>query len=392
MKTRLLITLFLIPGMMAIQTGESFSQSEFRLQNDSTYLNVYDSNNESWELSGVVYNEYDLGLLINSVTANSDRIPTAMTEYIYQNTRLDELRSYSSINGSWTNDQHHSFFYDGNGLLAERLVMRWYNNAWVNLNKFAYSYDEDDRLIVYNREVWRNSVWTDLAADSSFYNEDGQLVERSARLKSTGEYLTRQLYQYDVQGRKNQQLRQDFINDEWININRTFYYYDNCGAPSFTETEQWLDGEWQTATRSEIFNSYEFGLNTDFIPVCLKGRTRYIPLESLDRFLTRGACPGECIEEAAESKGFTNADIQKDKACPFVVYPNPARERITVKMTDYTCPVTEIVLMDYYGRVIKTLFPRGSTELQIDLINLRKGNYILKLTADTVYSTIISKQ
>lgn len=109
MKTRLLITLFLIPGMMAIQTGESFSQSEFRLQNDSTYLNVYDSNNESWELSGVVYNEYDLGLLINSVTANSDRIPTAMTEYIYQNTRLDELRSYSSINGSWTNDQHHSF-------------------------------------------------------------------------------------------------------------------------------------------------------------------------------------------------------------------------------------------------------------------------------------------
>jgi len=392
MQTRLSISLFLFLFITALQTSKSFSQSGFGLENDSTYLYRSDSSNGLFELSGVTYNEYELDRLINTVTVNSERIPTAKTEYIYQNTSLDEVRSFTSIDGIWTNSQHQHLYYDGNGLLAERLVMRWSNDAWVNLNKFTYLYDEDDRLIIYNRELWRNGVWIDLSADSSFYNEYGQLVERSARLKSTGEYLTRQLYQYDVHGNKNQQLRQDFINNEWININRTFYYYDNCGAPSFTETEQWLDGEWRPAARSEIFNSYVFGLNADFVPVCLYGKTRYIPIENLDRFLARGACPGECVEEAAENKGLTNADIQKDKACPFVVYPNPARERITVKMTDYTCPVTEIVLMDYYGRVIKTLFPRGSTELQIDLINLRKGNYILKLTADTVYSTIISKQ
>jgi len=175
-------------------------------------------------------------------------------------------------------------------------------------------------------------------------------------------------------------------------VTRTSYYYNPCGTQTSTETEKWSDGSWQPDSRSDIYYHVELTSGTKKVPICHNGKTRYVSINALDGFLARGACLGECTEESYESISFAGNEANIGKKLPFIVYPNPSSDWVTVKMHNDDCRASSIMLLDYSGRVIREIDPGGSKEIEIDLSYLRSGNYILKVTADTVYSTVISKQ
>lgn len=378
-------------NLLLFAAGGSSAQS-YRLIPDSVHFYTYNRENNTAEFSGVNYNYYTNGLIDSIVIANSSRAPIGKTIYTYDNGNMTEVLSLVVSAGNWLNSQNQIFYYDGDHVLTERIVTKWSGDQWQNLNRFAYLYDESNRLSVYNREFWKNNIWTDFSADSLFYDEAGFLTKRSARLKSTGQYVTRMLYYYDLSGLKAYQVRQDYLNNAWTNVSTTQYYYSKCGTQMMSETEKWLDGSWQLDSRSNVFFRIELLPGARKVPVCHDGQTLLVFFTTLEAHLAHGDCIGECVTAGPISQTQTAPKNNKSKSFPFVVYPNPTKEIVNIRMIDDECPVTRVELLDYYGKVIRAVNPGEQGVITLDMNSLKSGNYILRVTSDTVYCTVITKK
>jgi hypothetical protein len=366
-------------------TAESSAQSYF-LVTDSVRLYSYDQQTGTWNFSGVTY----LNILESSVTMDADHQPVSQTLYTYDNNIITEVLTQVFRDGVWVNSQQQFLYYDTDNLLRERIVAKWNSGQWQNLNRFTYIYDVYDKLIVYNRETWKNNEWTDFSADSLFYNTDDLLILRSARLKSSGEYVTMQYYDYNIYGQKTMMLRQDYINGGWTNVSRVNYLYNACGTETGTLTENWIDDAWTNASKTDLF--YHYFITDRRIPICFHGATIYVNESKLKTYLSRGACLGEC--QGSSSKGVAEEQTvpASSLTTPFKIYPNPASDRVVIRITNPEQQFSAIELLDYSGKLLlKSLLPGEETEITLDISNLKTGSYILRFTGETVYSTVILK-
>lgn len=388
----------LIISMLILSPDQLSGQQPFHLVPDSILTYIYIREDNSMQFSGATYNYYSDRIIDSTVTTGIDRKVVNKTIYSWSEGVVDELNTYKVVDGSIIPDIHKVFTYDPWNLVQEEFVERWYSDRWMNLNLFKYTYDENSRLKVYNREIWRNSTWSDYSADSLFYDTKGLLTERSARLKETGQYITRILYQYHPSGHKKLQVRQDYINNQWTNITQTTFFYNDCGTQNVSVTDKWIDGTWQPYSRSEIYYHIEPDPGVRRVTVCHKGTTLSVRLKELAAHLSHGDCIGGCVDLNAGVRprpSGSSGDIPDNQIArkqPFVVFPNPATEYLTLRVTDSACPPAGIELMDYAGRIIRSIRPGDQTEITINLTGLQSGNYILRVTADSLYSTVISKQ
>jgi hypothetical protein len=66
-----------------------------------------------------------------------------------------------------------------------------------------------------------------------------------------------------------------------------------------------------------------------------------------------------------------------------MVYPNPAKEQLTVQMSENTM-VKQIKLIDMLGRIIKTENYSSTNSLEsINLKEVATGSYFVEVTTDT---------
>lgn len=391
MKERRISFVLLSLNLLLFTAGEAAAQL-YRLIPDSIYTYTYNPGTQAMDFSSVNYNYYTNGVLDSTVTADKNKLPVASTIYTYVNGNMTGVLSLVVSAGNWINSQNQVFYYDGDNVLAERIVTKWSGGQWQNLNRFTYLYDESNRLKVYNREFWRINTWTDFSTDSLFYDEAGFLTERSARLKSTGQYVTRTLYFYDLSGLKSYQVRQDFLNNEWTNVSRTRYSYNRCGTQIMSETDKWLDGSWQPDAMSNVFFHIELSPGVRKVPVCHKGQSLDVSVRNLDVHLSHGDCIGECITPDQVTLKQTVPEYNKSKSLPFIVYPNPAEETVNINIIDIECPVTQVDLLDFNGRIIRSFNGLDQGTMTIDMNSLKSGKYIIRLTSDMVYSTIVVKK
>ncbi len=281
MKNRRISVVLFSVSLLLITAGGASAQW-YRLIPDSIYTYTYNNETHTADFSSVNYNYYTNGVLDSTVTADKNLRPVAKTLYSYENGNMAEVLSLVVSAENWINNQNQVFYYDGDHTLVERIVTKWNGDQWQNLNWFTYQYDESNHLNVYNRYFWRIDTWTDFSVDSLFYDDAGFLTERSARSKSTGQYVTRTLYYYDLSGLKSYQVRQDYINNAWTNVSTTQYYYNKCGTQVMSETEKWIDGTWQPDSRSNVFFRIELLPGARKIPVCHNGQTHLVFYKTLD--------------------------------------------------------------------------------------------------------------
>jgi hypothetical protein len=72
-------------------------------------------------------------------------------------------------------------------------------------------------------------------------------------------------------------------------------------------------------------------------------------------------------------------DFESDE---FVVYPNPASEKITVQLKNKNDGITLIQIYDQLGRIIQTeRFSNALSTGIIELNNLSKGIYFIEVTS-----------
>ncbi len=375
--------------ILFLMASAGASGQDYRLIPDSIYSYSYDTQISDFQFDGVTYNYYSGKYPDSVITVDKDRIVTSKSIYTYSCDLLTEGLSFTVSSGQMVFNQRQVFMHDEAGRVIDQMVTKWCLGEWVNLNHFTYYYDDESRLLVFNREWWKNNAWLDYSADSLFYHEANQLVERSARLKATDVYITRTFYEYDLYGHKTWQTRQDFISSAWVNVNRTNFLYNQCGTQTGSISYKWVDGAWQPSSMTKTFFHVEFNPCIKIVPVCFNGRTTYVQAKKLDKFLCRGACLGECA--FIPNKTGQHKKPGNSKTAPFTVYPNPAGDYVTLKFSDPDRNVSGVQLLDFGGRLLRSEQTGQSYELTIDLGGLRRGNYILRIIGDEVYSTIITK-
>lgn len=362
----------------------------FRLVPDSVYTYSYDRVNSTYVLKSITYNYYSDARPDSTITISADRRPVSKTVNNYDGTRLSVIMTYNADGVNWLPAQRQDLFYDGYERLTSRVVYVWRTDRWDNLNTFTYFYDDKDNLSVYHRDYWYTGMWTDFSTDSLFYDQRGFLTERTAWLTSTGQYYTRMLYQNTQTGLKLSQTRQDYLNSNWVNKARTNYVYDGCGTLTNTYGEIWLNGNWEPDSRTDNYYHHELLTGRRRVPVCHNGQTLYVHVSQLASHLAHGDCPGECYDPDDDTEAPPHPG-DRGRRVPFTVFPNPTTDFINVSISDQECPVTGIELIDYLGRPVSKITVDGEDLVTIDLGPFNRGNYILRVVSDTVYSTVVSR-
>jgi hypothetical protein len=76
------------------------------------------------------------------------------------------------------------------------------------------------------------------------------------------------------------------------------------------------------------------------------------------------------------------SSIQENSAKAYSIYPNPAKESITVSLTENSLK-SEITLLSSEGKIIEIRKSHNLTEEIFDLKNLDSGIYFIKIGAQT---------
>jgi hypothetical protein len=379
--------------VLTVNGHNADANNYFRIVTDSVHSYTYDVIGQGYKLASVSYYYYRDGILDSIISASAARVPVSKTEYYRADGILTGLRTFVAGNGIWVPGQNQEMYYDDLGRLIRNVVTVWRTDHWENLNIFTQTFDEDGKLVVFHRDFWSSNRWNDFSTDSLFYDQDGNLSERSARLTSTGNYLTRILYNYSAAGIQYSQTRQNWSGSGWVNSSLAYYIYNKCGMQIASFGEKWVNGSWVADTRSVISTHYDLVLRARKVPVCFNGSTVFVLIGQLEKLLAAGACLGECIDPGPVMDPYTDSPpVAKGRKVPFIIYPNPAVDYVSIRSTDPECPVTRVELLDFSGRPVRNRVADGEELLTVDLSSLRRGNYILRITADAVYSNVISRR
>ncbi|MBC3541670.1 endo-1,4-beta-xylanase [Rufibacter sediminis] len=94
-----------------------------------------------------------------------------------------------------------------------------------------------------------------------------------------------------------------------------------------------------------------------------------------------GACNGSLssISETASVKSAGETFLPENTP---QVYPNPAKESISVSLGENTLHINRVILQDVTGRLIKEIDVKGANQIVIPRDNLKSGMYLLRLLGD----------
>lgn len=395
-KIRIHLTLLTLIFGLCGQSGSAQEVASIQpfIRLDSTYTFDWDPGNEAWLLNYGSYYLYGSNGNIDSVISENltTGLLTSKSAYSYDDSgQLSMLMSYTWT-GTWTPVTRNIHTYNElqqlEGILLQKLISgNWINNRWQN----DYRYNEFGNLLQYSSCFWRDGEWSLPTVSFNTFDSLGRLEMRISYYPN-GNTDSRVTYEYDQYGLRTKMYAQYPGVSGWNNLWLIEYEYNKCGVSIAQVRYDGAGTDWVPKSRTELFKSF----NIDQYPerkveVCFNGNTISIPLKVLDSFLNRGACLGSCLDENNNPKSQTNKGSEVGKSFSLLVYPNPTDDRLTISMTSENCQASRIELLDYNGRVIRTFDCDNELQSTIYLTDVQKGNYILRVIADKVYSTIITK-
>lgn len=176
----------------------------------------------------------------------------------------------------------------------------------------------------------------------------------------------------------------------WVDVYRDHYTYDNCGFTIDFVRQNFTGGIWVNYSRTEYFREPDldgFGPK-QLIAVCHKGHTIYISKHAVKAHLVHGDCLGKCLEtEDRRSAETSRIDNQRDIGLQ--VWPNPATDRVSVKLKNSECTISRIEIADMSGNRVRVINTNGENEVTVIRGNLHSGSYVMRVIADQTYSVVV---
>ncbi len=367
------------------------------LINDYALVSKWDRNSNDWvsSLKQVYIHDEQLNL-VQIVSLNAVTLDTlSRVIYLYdENGSMTAEYFQDWVAGAWVDKLRYLMENDEYNRRMSLTIYVRSNGEWVySSRQINYRYDEMNLLVSYDNELWYETGWRLSFVDNFTYDDQGLLVFR-LRTDMTGENAFRIYYYYNEANQRTQMFVQSYQRTTglWVNSYRDTYFYNSCGSRTSNLRERYTSGEWVNEQKADLFYKVDFynGDKRIKVPVCHKGNTIYISVNALNAHLAHGDCIGKCKDEKNDNRGMETGKNITPETPPFSVYPNPAIDKITVRMTaNDGQEINRLELADQNGRVVRVLNVRADEEVTIYRGALPVGNYYLKLIGDVVYSTMI---
>jgi hypothetical protein len=384
--------LLILIGSFALSfLSNAGAQNPYNLLLDSTFTYNWDNSKQDWIFSQKVSYNYIYG---------PENKLAEMNQYDNAgNLVLIESRSYTDSTMtrilkkpdkySWINWQKYFTLYDDihKEIYSETYV--WSDNEWFRADKVFWKYD-GDYLVQLIRQYLVNGIFQDAQQIDYINNNDGHLTEYLITDIPTNTPVRRILYTYNDLGQRTEGLQQSWLTGNWSISGKSIFSYNSCGQLQEITGLAYSNNAFVNSTKLRYFYSpHFFESSTKKIAICHNGHTIYVSKNAVSAHLAHGDCIGECsVEKIPERRGFD--DHEKPEKPPFTCYPNPARDKVTIKFDNGDCRESQRVeLTDFYGKLVKTFNIKGNSDLTINRNNLHSGKYYLRLSGEEVYSALI---
>jgi hypothetical protein len=390
MKKLLFLFLTLASGLVLNGKEDWNYRNYFR--SDSATIFSWDATLNNWILnSSQVYN-YDSTGKLSSVISKSliTGIYSGKTEFIYNDKNLVGEQNTYVWNGTWIPGSKSTITYNENNKTSEILIQVFRSDTWVN-NRWQknYKYDFEGKLTEFQMIYWINNTWSLPTTDYSTYDETGKLIKRQA-IYTNGNTDYQILYNYDENGLRSEMYAQYPSGANWINWWFYNFQYNDCGTQISQVQYMGVGTNWVPQSKTVSYTSFNSqAFPGKKVPVCHNGQTIYVSKNAVQAHLAHGDCIGECtVEKNSDRKDLE--EKEKPEKPPFTIYPNPAKEKITIKFDNEECKESQrLELIDFYGKLIKTYNVKGNGDLTIYRDNLISGKYMVRLIGKEVYSAVV---
>ncbi len=326
-----------------------------------------------------------------TVTVNLASMDTvSRTVYVFNETgRRTEYYTQNYSGGLWINVRKYSHIYDEAGRAQSQIVIDWKNEVLVYNRKQDYYYDETGKVGHMIYHGWNGSEWYETATEYYSYNEDGLLIG-SESYDMNGVRINRWAYELNDYNKRTRRVVENWGQEGWFNGYQDLYFYDKCGDATSALRQVYRNNEW--VNQSNVEYHWKFDLDRccpkQLVAVCHKGHTLYVSKNAVKAHLAHGDCLGKCLEteyrrssETSRISNLGNTELQ--------VWPNPATDRISVKLKNNECTISRIEIVDIYGNRVKVMSTTGENEITVNRDNLHSGSYVMRVIADQTYSVIV---
>ncbi|MRR21554.1 T9SS type A sorting domain-containing protein [bacterium] len=359
---------------------------------DSAYVYNWNSSAGTWVPVSVQQFQYDNGILLNIYSSDyTTRALQGRSEYAYNSEGLPESVVNYYYSGGWVAASRNLYFYNTLGQVSEIRVQKYSNNSWnddrIQMN---YVYNISGNVTEYQMIYRRNNEWTLPTTDYSYYDEAEKLIRREA-IYPSGETDYQILYSYTRFNLLSEMYAQYPGSGGWNNLWKADYQYNPCGLKISQVQYAGSGPDWIPNTKTVSFTYFKPELYpARRVAICHKGETLIVIKFAVQEYLDRGDCIGPC-PEIDGSEGNENGDIASMlPEQPFIVYPNPAGEHITVSLRKGQEPdFTRIELLDFRGTVLRTINTFGEEQVTIPRDGLAGGQYFLRVYAGEVYNLLV---
>jgi hypothetical protein len=372
------------------------AQKDLKIENyfrtDSTLVYSWQEDSKTWLLSSnEVYSYGTNGKLYTVIVKNLNTgSNVSKSEYLYDEKELLVTEVYYVWSGTWTPTSRNLITYDEKNNYFEIKGQTWVENNWSNsfLQKYT-KYNLSGAITEFQMFEWGISDWVFVFSDHWSYDETGQLIRRLS-LFSDSSVNYQILYNYNTDRLRTKMYAQYASGSSWINSWLQEYQFNDCGNQISQIQYYGVGTEWILSTKTIFFNSFNNNEYPDKkVPICHKGNTIYVSKNAVKAHLAHGDCIGECtVEKKPERHGFD--EKEKHEKPPFTIYPNPAKEKITIKFDRDECKESKRVeLTDFNGKTIRSFNVKDNGDLTIYRGNLISGKYCVKLVGEEVYSAVV---
>jgi hypothetical protein len=314
---------------------------------------------------------------LNWSGATSQWVKSEVSTYTYNQGNKVVVELYKGFNGVTVEMQNRiTNTYNSEGEITQFLEEDYLNSNWVNTNKVDLEYDNGSLAlgIVYE---WSGSAWVlgeDSARVTINYNANGTVG--AAVFESWQEdWVTtmRTVYSYNANNWAILESSESFDGATWLVEDKVEYTYDANGNALTIKRFNNDNGTFTLA--SEEINTFDTSqLMADFAhPYKDKNGIDYLfeVTGIVNKILTTTSVDRRTTYNYGES----TASIPSFNLAAIKVYPTPATDVVNVSIKNGT--IHKIDVFNLLGKKVLT-----STESKINIENLAKGVYLLKIQSE----------
>ena len=335
----------------------------------ATWNSVYD---ESYRTT-YTYDEYDYWLVeeLLEVDLGDGWVPDEMVAYERDfSGNVLEMTLWEYEEGVWEEELKGVFSYEGDEV-SEILYQMWTGSSWLNVAKEVYNYNGDVTTVLFWE--WNGSTWSSVGLYTYTYSDNS--IELLTQYMQGGAWQNegKFIYTLDFTGNVIEILEQEWYDNTWANVEQTIYVYEG-GVFTEKHVKEWYGSAWEDEYRYSFV--YDADGNATLGECFGFTGSDWIPADGdIEMAYHYNAANNTYYGQKAEVTYFDVTALKENaQTASFRVYPNPAKDEISIQTEDFG----KAVIYSVTGQKVME-----STTKSINVNHLEAGVYLLKVYDQT---------